>query len=63
MDIDHRVPAAEEFTEELQAAVEQANLCWAGAQARMAVHANRHRRKVDFNVGDQMLLSTKNIGL
>ncbi len=61
IDIDHRVPAAKEFSEDLHAAVQSAKEGWKGAQARQAAYANQKRRDVTYKVGDSMLLSTKNI--
>lgn len=63
IDIDHRVPAAKEFTEDLHAALQSAKEAWEGAQARQAIYANQKRRDVNYKVGDSMLLSTKNIRL
>ena len=36
LDVDHKVPAAEAFAEDLQAAVEQAKEAWASAQQRQS---------------------------
>ena len=63
VDIDHRVPAAREFSQDLQAAVGQAKEAWQSAQSRQAEYANLRRREVSHKVGDSMLLSTKNIRL
>ena len=63
LDVDHKVPAAKAFAEDLQAAVEQAKEAWASAQQRQSQYANQRRREVNYQVGDSLLLSTKNIRL
>ena len=63
-DIDTESPAAKAFTEELQAAVELAKESWQSAQDRQAAYANMKRRDITpYKVGDQLLLSTKNVRL
>ena len=63
-DIDTKSPAAKAFTEDLQAAVELAKESWQSAQNRQAAYANMKRRDITpYKVGDQLLLSTKNVRL
>jgi len=62
-EIDTKSPPAKAFTEELQAAVELAKQSWQSAQAKQAEYANQNRREVIYQVGDQLLLSTKNVRL
>ena len=62
-DLDVKAPAAKAFTEDLQAAAELAKASWQSAQDRQAEYANQKRREVTYQVGDEVLLSTKNIRL
>lgn len=52
--VDHKVPAAQAFAENLQAAVEQlqAKDGWASAQQRQSQYANQRRREVSHQFGD-----------
>lgn len=63
VDVDTKVPAAKAFTSELADAVELAKASWRSAQDRQAQYANQKRRHHEFKVGDQLLLSTKNVRL
>ena len=62
-DIDHKVPAAKDFSEDLQEAARMAKQAWTSAQQRQAQNANQKRCDVPYKVGDSLLLSTKNIRL
>ncbi len=44
--VDYKVPAANAFSEDLQAAVEQAEEAWASAQQSQAHYADQKRREV-----------------
>ena len=61
--VDCKVSAAKAFSEDLQAAVEQAKEAWASAQQRQAQYADQKRREVSHKVGNSLMLSTKNIRL
>ena len=63
VDVDTKVPAAKAFTEDLHAAVDLAKASLLSAQARQAEYANQKRREVNYEVGQQLLLSTKNVRL
>ena len=54
---------ATQFAEELQKAVEVAKQAITAAQNRQKAYADLSRREVDFPVGAQVLLSTKNLRL
>jgi RNase H-like domain found in reverse transcriptase/Reverse transcriptase (RNA-dependent DNA polymerase)/Integrase zinc binding domain/Chromo (CHRromatin Organisation MOdifier) domain/Retroviral aspartyl protease/Integrase core domain len=58
-----RVPAAEAFVTSRQDALAKAKACILAAQQRQKAYADTKRRDVEFAVGDQVLLSTKNIQL
>ena len=66
-DTDTKSPAAKVFTEELQAAVELAKESWfvlAECTKAQATYANMKRGDITpYKVGDQLLLSTKNVRL
>jgi hypothetical protein len=55
------VPAAHEFARGLEREVQNARSCLREAQARMEASANRKRRGIEYSVGQQVLLSTKNL--
>ena len=61
VDVDTKVTAAKAFTEDLQAAVELAKVSLSSLQTRQAEYANQKRREINFKVGQQLLLSTKNV--
>lgn len=52
---------ATSVAERIQTVVAQAKVCLHAAQQRQKAYANTHRRDVKFSVGDEVLLSTKNI--
>jgi len=59
---DDYVPAAQEFVRRMRYDVERARQCLKAAQDRMKAYADRHRRDgPTFEVGQQVLLSSKNI--
>ncbi|KXZ41650.1 hypothetical protein GPECTOR_342g81 [Gonium pectorale] len=60
---DSRVPAAARFCSDIQENIERAKRCIASAQDRYKHYADQHRRETDFDVGQKVLLSTKNINL
>jgi len=53
--------AAKAMAERMQSVWEVAKANMAKAQARMSESTNRHRRPIDWQVGDQVYLSTKNL--
>jgi hypothetical protein len=55
------VPAAKEFVEMMRANVERAREHLKAAQQRMKAVADLHRRDVSFDVGAEVLLTTKHI--
>ena len=56
-----RVPAALEFTKDMDAAMASAKAQLQQAQARQARTANAHRRDIQYQQGDKVLLSTVNM--
>ncbi|KAJ9509206.1 hypothetical protein QJQ45_001464 [Haematococcus lacustris] len=58
-----RCPSAHAFTRWWQDAVANARKCMAAAQSRQAACANKARRDVEYKVGQNVLLSTKNLKL
>ncbi|KAJ9516189.1 hypothetical protein QJQ45_024617 [Haematococcus lacustris] len=58
-----RVPSAQAFTKVWQVSVANARTSMARAQERMARYANARRRPVLYVVGQQVLLSTRNLAL
>lgn len=57
------VPMAQEFIQQMREAQEQAKLCLQNAQQRQRAYADQKRRDVDYQVGQKVWLSTKNITL
>ena len=55
------VPSAHDIVEGFEGAVRRAKQELQAAQNRMAQRVNAHRRELDFNPGDLVLLSTKNL--
>ena len=55
------VPAAVEFTENMQFGTEGAVQCLERAQQRQKAYAGKGRHDVTYEVGDQLLLNTKNV--
>jgi hypothetical protein len=58
-----KCPNAASFTEAMQTALSLAKKSLQAAQQRDVANANRKRRHVEYKVGDQVLLSTKNLKL
>lgn len=56
-----RVPAVAKFTVHMQEALQRAKRALQAARERAKHHADRHRSEVKISVGDQVLLSSKNI--
>lgn len=56
-----QVPAALEFIEKIDEAMQDARASIQAAQASQARHANKHRRDLAFEVGEEVMLSTANI--
>ena len=61
--VEESVPAVIRFDQRIQSALKEARECLQRAQNRQSKHADRHRRDVSFEKGDEVLLSTKNITL
>ena len=59
MDTAH--PAANESVGNLNEAMSRAKDCLAAAQARLKSQADKRRRNLQFSVGDEVLLSSKNM--
>jgi hypothetical protein len=55
------VPEAEDLAQRITSAVQRARDCMAAAQQRQRTAANKHRRDVEFTVGDRVLLRAKHI--
>jgi hypothetical protein len=55
------VPAAEQLLESMKAAMSNATERLISAQQQQATAANRRRRHVDFEVGNEVMLSTRNL--
>ncbi len=58
-----QVPAADDFVNHMMEAWDAAKKAMKEAQERQRVQANKHRRDVDFEVGQRVLLSSKKIKL
>jgi hypothetical protein len=56
---DDKVPAVKAMIQNMHEAVAEAKRCLQAAQQRQNAYADTKRRDVDFEVGDQVLLSTK----
>jgi hypothetical protein len=59
--VDTHLPAVHDFVTGLHKAISTAKDSYAAAQARMKKDADNRRRELHFAVGDQVLLSSKNI--
>ena len=55
------VPAAAEFTENMHCGAERAKELLKVAQERQKAYADKRRRDVSYEVGDKLLLNTKNV--
>ncbi len=55
------VPAAVDFTENMQCGTERAVQCLERAQQRQKAYADKGRRDVTYDDGEQLLLKTKNV--
>ena len=60
---EHVVPSATAFVHDLEAHIRDAKKFLQAAQERQKAYADQHRREVTFQVGDMVLLSTRNIRL
>jgi hypothetical protein len=60
---DDKVPAVRNMIQNMHAAIAEAKRCLQAAQQRQKAYADTRRRDVNFAVGDQVLLSTKNLTL
>ena len=60
---DDHVPAVKDMIQNMHDAIAEAKRCLQAAQQRQKAYADMHRRDVEFKVGDQVLLSTKNLTL
>ena len=58
-----RVPAARAFVGAMSEMLAEAKEHLKAAQQRQKAHADKKRREVSYDIGDQLLLSTKNIKL
>ena len=56
---DDKVPAVKAMIQNMHEAVAEAKRCLQAAQQRQKAYADTKRRDVEFEVGDQVLLSTK----
>jgi hypothetical protein len=61
--MDTDLPAVNEFVTGLNKALSRAKDSLIAAQAHMKKNAYAHRRELEFEIGDQVLLSSKNIKL
>jgi hypothetical protein len=58
---DDRIPAVESMIQNMHDAISDAKLCLHAAQQRQKAYADTRTRDAEFKVGDQVLLSTKNL--
>ena len=58
---DDRVPAVKSMIQNMHDAISDAKRCLHAAQQRQKAYADIRRRDVEFKVGDQVLLSTRNL--
>jgi hypothetical protein len=58
-----QVPAAAKFSSDFELSLAQAKSCLLAAQSRQRAYANTKRRDVSFSVGEEVLLSTRNLKL
>jgi transposase InsO family protein len=57
----NRMPDAESFVDKMQETLARAKTALQAAQQRMVRQAKKHARDVEYNLGDKVLLSTKNM--
>lgn len=62
-DVYCNLPGAKSFEERVNEAIARARNCMAAAAERMKKNADEKRRELHFEVGDKVLLSTKNLKL
>jgi RNase H-like domain found in reverse transcriptase/Reverse transcriptase (RNA-dependent DNA polymerase)/Integrase zinc binding domain/gag-polyprotein putative aspartyl protease len=60
---EYKVPAAEQFVTAMTAEMKRAKQCLLDAQTRMKTQADKRRLDISLSVGDQVVLSTKNLKL
>jgi hypothetical protein len=60
IDVDSKMPAAQDFVETMTENLNRAKMCMRQAQDRDAHYANKSRKDVSFAIGSQVRLSTKN---
>lgn len=58
-----KVPVAQAFVKDLQSRLKDAKQKLVDAQQRQKAYADQNRRELTFEIGDEVLLSTKNIKL
>ena len=58
-----QIPAVLRYTEHFQKTLEQAKLRLQQAQQRQKAYADRHRRHVEYEEGEQVLLNSRNLKL
>ena len=58
-----KAPAAEEFVKEMTMVISQARENIVKAQTSMKAQADKHRRDHTFQIGDQVMLNTRNLNL
>jgi hypothetical protein len=58
-----KVPSAAVFADRMEKGLLSAKVCLESAQQRQKHYADQHRRHVSYDVGSQVLLSSKNINL
>ena len=62
-DTSDRCPAANTYVQNIEQAVADAKKAIQAAQSRQKLHADKRRKPMTFNVGQQVLLSTKNLNV
>jgi Chromo (CHRromatin Organisation MOdifier) domain len=60
IDVDTKIPAARLFVENLTENLNRAKMCMRKAQDRHAHYANKKRKHIEFPIGSQVKISTKN---
>ena len=59
--LDNRVPSARQYVESLDSRMKRAKRCVQAAQERMKATHDKQHKPIEFKVGDQVLLSTRNL--